>query len=94
MTDPIAAHLAAVRRDRYSDATRTARRRKTFTGASKAEVRNRMPRMPGPEVRLCASRSHEPSRRTTRAHPARWPASGIPCAIPGISLLTSIQRRP
>ena len=42
MTDPIAAHLAAVRRDRYSDATRTARRRKTFTGASKAEVRNRV----------------------------------------------------
>lgn len=27
MTDPIAAHLAAVRRDRYSDATLTARAR-------------------------------------------------------------------
>ena len=27
MTDPIAAHLAAVRRDRYSDATPTARAR-------------------------------------------------------------------
>ena len=46
-----------------------ARRRKTFTGASKAEVRNRMLRMPGPGVRLCASRSHEPSRRTNPGHP-------------------------
>ena len=60
MTDPIAAHLAAVRRDRYSDATLTARARVLATlpdplGMDRSSRRRVTPsrRLRSPDTRTC-----------------------------------------